>query len=116
MLYTRTGTYFQILYKVVKDSKTFRVFAILNVDEGSNFGGLDITRLSRTSCLPPTVHTHLKSNVIIADADLKFLFPYNVLLRPIGVVFPNIQDFREIQIDKRARQRTLLSRSPRLSV
>lgn len=47
---------------------------------------------------PLTVYTYLKSDVIIADADLEFLFPYNVLFRPVGVVFPDIQDFHEYSV------------------
>ena len=53
--HTRPDTYFQILHEVVKDTKAFRIFAVLNIDERPDFGSLDITRQAKTSCPSPTV-------------------------------------------------------------
>ena len=34
------------------------------------------------------LETHLERNMVVADADLELLLANNVLLWPIGVIFP----------------------------
>lgn len=58
----------QVLNKVVKDTKTFGILTILDVDQRTHF-------------------SRLKSNMIIADPDFKLLLANNILLWPVDVVF-----------------------------
>jgi hypothetical protein len=58
----------EILDKIVEDSESFWVFAVLDISQRANFGGF-------------------KCNMITANSNFEFLLPHNILLWPIGVVF-----------------------------
>ena len=58
----------QVLHEVVEDAQALRVFALVDVDQGADLG-------------------RFEGDVLRAEADLEFLPPVFVLLRPFGVVF-----------------------------
>lgn len=77
----------QILNKIVEDAQALRVFTFLDVNEGPYFRCL---ATSGKSVLTVThmCSSYLECNMIIADTNFQFLLPNNVLLGPVGIVFP----------------------------
>lgn len=60
---------FEVLHQVVKNSQSLRVSRFGHIDQGSNFGRLEI-------------------DVLAAEFDLQLLPPVFVFLWPLPVVFP----------------------------
>ena len=85
----RRKTYPQILNEVVKNTKAFRVLAILDIDQRADFCGLGrCQRSGQGGVNPGLVLSHLESNMIVSNANLQLLLSNYVLLWPVRIVFP----------------------------
>ena len=81
----------QILDEIIENAKTFRIFAVLNVHQRTNLCGLRTSPVSSAINRPilgNVCYRYLKGDVIVPNADLELLLSYNVLFRPVGVIFP----------------------------